>query len=248
MSFLVFDIETRVDKALVNASLFRGEGLSDEQAYERMRDDLLLQSEGRSEFFPVPFHVPVSVVLARAGADYVLRDFTILKVERLGEAGIVKAFWEALEGFDGTLVSFSGRTFDLPVLELRALQHGVAMPRYYNERNGLRARWGRHYDLYDFLCNGGAVRLRGGFDVVARLAGLPGKGETSGADVQRLWEEGRAEDIHRYCAEDVLQTYLLLLHVEFLRGRIGAERLRELETEAPARRAELLGGAESQGS
>ena len=31
----------------------------------------------------------------------------------------MRAFWEHLEGFDGTLVSFNGRGFDLPVLELR---------------------------------------------------------------------------------------------------------------------------------
>jgi hypothetical protein len=241
MSFLIFDIETRIDKALVNACLFRGQGLSDEQAYERMREELRLQSEGRSDFFPVPFHVPVSIVLAHAGGDYALQSVTVMKVEQLGERGMVGGFWKRLEGFDGTLVSFSGRTFDLPVLELRALEHGIAAPRYYNERNGLRARFGRHFDLYDFLCNGGAVRLRGGFDVVARLAGLPGKGETSGSDVQRLWEEGRLEEIHRYCAEDVLQTYLLLLHVELLRGRIGAARLRELETAARGRHAELIG-------
>ena len=33
MSFLVFDIETRVDKALLRATQFRGESISDEEAY-----------------------------------------------------------------------------------------------------------------------------------------------------------------------------------------------------------------------
>jgi predicted PolB exonuclease-like 3'-5' exonuclease len=244
MGFLIFDIETRIDKALLNASLFRGEGLSDEQACERMRAQLRAETEGRSDFFPLPFHVPVSVVLGQAGRDYALGGISALKAEVLGERGIVSAFWERIESFDGTLVSFNGRTFDLPVMELQALRHGVPAPRYYNDRNGFRARFGSHYDLYDFMCNGGAVRLRGGFDVLARLAGLPGKGETTGADVQRLWEEGRAGEIHRYCAEDVVQTYLLLLHVESLRGRIATERRRQLEAEVRTRRAELLGGDE----
>src|SRR3989304_2431401 len=98
MSFLIFDIETRVDKALVNASLFRGQGLNDDQAYERMREELRVQSDGRSDFFPTPFHVPVSIVLAHAEGDYGLRSIDVLKADHLGDdRGIVGQFWQRLE-------------------------------------------------------------------------------------------------------------------------------------------------------
>ncbi len=239
MSFLVFDIETRIDKGLIRATQYRGEAVSDEEAYRRMRDEARRQSDGRSDFLPLSFHLPICVAMGSVGADHVLRQVEVLKADVLGEAGLVRAFWERLEAFDGTLVSFNGRGFDLPVLELNGLRHGCAAPRYFNQRGGLRARFGRHYDLYDFLCNSGAARLRGGFDLVAKLVGLPGKGEVTGGDVQELWEAGRLDEIHRYCCRDVIQTYFVFLHVERLRGRISSERLSEVEKATRAFRDEL---------
>jgi predicted PolB exonuclease-like 3'-5' exonuclease len=240
MSLLVFDMETRVDKALLRAVQFRGQGLSDDQAYERMRDELGWATGG--DFFPLTFQVPISIAIGRAGDDCVLQSLDVLGADTLGEAGIVQAFWSHLEECDGTLVSFNGRGFDLPVLELQALRHGISAPRYFgSERNSLRMRFGRHCDLYDWLTNGGAARLRGGLDLVAKLVGLPGKGEVSGADVQVLWERGCWERIHRYCRDDVLQTYFLYLRIEHLRGRLSGEQLAQVETATRDYRALLDG-------
>jgi hypothetical protein len=239
MSFLVFDVETRVDKALLRAIQFRGQALSDDEAYERMRELLRRESEGRSEFFPHTLHVPISIALGAVGADHVLQRVDVLRADTLGEAGVVRDFWARLEQFDGTLVSFNGRGFDLPVLELQALRHGCAAPRYFGERSGLRTRYGRHWDLYDWLTNNGASRLRGGLDLVAKLSGLPGKGEVSGADVQMLWERGRWDEIHHYCAEDVVQTYFVFLRLEHLRGRLSSQDLARVEAAAAPFRRQL---------
>jgi len=238
MSLLVFDIETRVDTALLRATQFAGLAISEDDAYERMRDRLRHESDGRSDFFPVTYHVPISIALVSAGDDYGLLGVEVLGAERLGEEGLVREFWRRLEAFDGTLVSFNGRGFDLPVLELQALRHGCALPRHFgSERNGLRQRFGRHLDLYDCLSNFGAVRLRGGLDLVAKLVGLPGKSDVDGGDVQRLWARGRWAEIHRYCADDALQTYFVLLRVEQLRGRLTPEQVVAVSTAARARLA-----------
>jgi predicted PolB exonuclease-like 3'-5' exonuclease len=111
--------------------------------------------------------------------------------------------------------------------------------RYFGERNGLRSRYGRHLDLFDFLTNSGATRLRGGLDLVARLVGLPGKAGVRGGDVQALWEAGRFDEIHRYCRRDVIETYLVFLHVEHLRGRLGDAALQRAAAAAAPFRAEL---------
>ncbi len=240
MSFLVFDMETRVDKALLRAVRHRGEMLSEEAAYERMRDEL--RRDG-GDFFPLTLQVPISIGFGEADDDYVLQRVEVLGADTLGEPGLVGAFWARLEAFDGTLVSFNGRGFDLPVLELHALRHGCTAPRYFGERNGLRGRAARHCDLYDWLTNGGASRLRGGLDLVAKLIGMPGKRAVSGADVQVLWERGRWEDIHRYCRDDVLQTYFILLRVAHLRGHLSAEQLAHAEAATRRYRAELTDGA-----
>lgn len=227
MSLLIFDMETRVDKALLSAVQYRGQGLSDDAAYERMRDDLGRGSGG--DFFPLTYQVPISIALATADDQCVLQDYEVLGADTLGEAGLVRAFWERIEASEGTLVSFNGRGFDLPVLELQALRHGCSAPRYFGERNGLRTRYGRHCDIYDWLTNGGASRLRGGLDLAAKLVGLPGKGEVSGGDVQVLWERGCWPQIHRYCRDDVLQTYFLFLRIEHLRGRLDGQQLAAVE-------------------
>lgn len=241
MSFMVIDMETRVDKALLRAVQYRGQALSDDEAYERMRDELGRASG--SDFFPLAFHLPISVALGRAGDDHVLHSLEVLGADTLGEAGLVHAVWAQLEAFDGTLVSFNGRGFDLPVLELQALRHGCTAPRYFGERDGLRARFGRHCDLYDWLTNAGATRVRGGLDLAARLVGLPGKGEVSGADVQALWQRRCWEQIHRYCRDDVLQTYFLFVRVQHLRGRLNTAQLAEIETATQTYRALLETGA-----
>jgi predicted PolB exonuclease-like 3'-5' exonuclease len=236
MSFLILDMETRVDKTLLRAVQYRGQALDDAAAYERMREEL--RQDGGSDFFPLSFHVPISIALGRVGDDHVLQGVDVLGADALGEAGLVQACWARLEAFDGIVVSFNGRGFDLPVLELQALRHACSAPRYF-ERDGLRARQGRHCDLHDWFTNSGAARVRGGLDLIAKLMGLPGKGGVSGADVQVLWERGRWQDIHRYCRDDVLQTYFIFLRVEHLRGRLSADELKRVEAATSAYRAEL---------
>jgi 3'-5' exonuclease len=236
--FAVVDIETRVDKALVRAVLHRHETLSDEEAYGRTRSELLARGAG-SDFFPLAFHVPVSIVIADVGDDRVLRGVQVLGDRAYSEAAIVAEFWDRLERFHGTLVTFNGRGFDLPVLELAALRHACRIPRYFE--GGFRSRGSdeAHYDLYDFLTNRGMYQVRGGFHLLAQLAGLPGKGAVDGGAVQALWEAGRLPDIHAYCRRDVIQTYFLFLRLELMRGRITPQQYATALTAAAPFRSEL---------
>jgi hypothetical protein len=221
MRFMVFDVETRVDKSLVKAVLHRGEEITEEEAYEQTQARIAARSG--SDFFPLAFHVPVAIVVGEVNEERVLTRVEALGAESYSEPGIVCEFWDRLERFEGTLVSFNGRRFDLPVLELAALRHGCVIPRYF--RGEYRHRYGgeAHYDLYDFVTNFGAFSVRGGFHLLAQLIGLPGKGEVDGAAVQALCEAGRLADVHAYCRRDVIQTYLLFLRLELMRGRITPE-------------------------
>jgi predicted PolB exonuclease-like 3'-5' exonuclease len=213
--YAVFDIETRVDKALVNAVLHRRAALTDEEAYARTRAELTDRGGG---FFPLAFHVPVSIAVGEVDDARVLRRLDVLGARDYDEARLVTEFWERVEAFPGTLVSFNGRGFDLPVLELAALRHALRLPRYFARRE--HEPDALHYDVYDLLTDGGRVPLRGGFHLLARLSGLPGKGAVDGAAVQELWEAGRRDEVHAYCRRDVIQTYVLFLRLELLRGRI----------------------------
>jgi predicted PolB exonuclease-like 3'-5' exonuclease len=228
LQYAIFDIETRIDKGLVNESQFRGRNLSDDQAYDELRRALV--DERGTDFFPLSFHVPVSIAVGLVSEDHQLQS-----VESLAEAGyseerLVREFWDRVERFKGCLVSFNGRQFDLPVLELGALRYGCAVPSYFGEDATIRRRYqlGKHLDLYEFITNFGAYRVRGGFDLLLRTIGMPGKGSIDGSQVQELWQAGRLAEIHEYCRRDVIQTYYLFLRIELVRGRVTAERYRQL--------------------
>jgi predicted PolB exonuclease-like 3'-5' exonuclease len=226
MAFAVFDVETRVDKHLLNQVYFDGQGLSDSEAFERYREDLRRRRD--SDFFPITLHLPISIAVGNVGDDYVLNSVESLALDDYSEEKLVREFWSRAERFAGTLVTFNGRRFDLPVLELAALRHGIAAPRHFNEDSQARSRYStaRHYDLFDYLTNHGAVALAGGMDLLLKMIGMPGKTGMDGSMVQEYFEAGRLEEIHRYCRNDVVQTYFLFLRVALMRGEIGADTYR----------------------
>jgi predicted PolB exonuclease-like 3'-5' exonuclease len=125
------------------------------------------------------------------------------------------------------LVTYNGRRFDLPVIALRALCHGVPLAWYYRER-GVRYRFSEeaHLDLCDWLADHGASRA-GSLDAVVRLIGLPGKVGIDGSQVEGMFHAGQLEAIQRYCLADVAQTALLLLRFRLLQGQLPPDRYRE---------------------
>jgi predicted PolB exonuclease-like 3'-5' exonuclease len=237
MRFTLFDIETRVEKGLIRAVYFPHQELSEDEAYTRVRQRL--REEQGNDFFPLSFHVPVSIAIGQLNEERVLTAVETVNEDDYSEESIVRSFWQRLERFSGTLVTFNGRNFDLPVMELQALKYGCSAPRYFNSRARNRYAEDGHFDLYEFVTNYGAHRLRGGFNVLAKMIGLPGKTEIDGSMVQQLWQDGRLSDIHRYCREDVIQTYFLFLRVELLRGRLSLEQYQHLLTRTEHFRSQL---------
>jgi 3'-5' exonuclease len=241
MEFTIFDIETRIDKQLLNRVFFAGENFSDGEAYLRFREEL--RSRG-ADFFPLTLHVPISIAIGNVTADHVLQSVQTLGMTAEPEERLVREFWTRLEDFSGCLVSFNGRRFDFPVLELAAMRWGISAPRYFDDGDSPRSQRGleRHLDLCEYLTNFGEVGLRGGMDLLLKMVGLPGKRAMNGAMVQEYWDSGRLDEIHRYCRTDVVQTYFLFLRVELMRGRIDQARYQAAWSAARPFLAEL--GAE----
>ena len=129
----------------------------------------------------------------------------------------MREFWRRAERFAGCLVTFNGRGFDLPVLELHALRHGISVPSHFADR---RAQASIIWTCRIFSTNRGDFRIRGGLNLLLKSIGMPGKTDIAGSQVQELYEAGRLEEIHRYCRDDVIQTYFLFLRVELMRGRL----------------------------
>jgi hypothetical protein len=134
---------------------------------------------------------------------------------------------------DVHLVTWNGRSFDLPVIVLRSLLHKISAPWYYKSRD-VRYRYSAegHLDLMDFLSDYGASRCMKMGDA-ARLCGLPGKTDTSGEDVALLHAEAMVSDqgrdaeirarVARYCQQDTIQTALLFVRSRHLLGKLTPE-------------------------
>jgi predicted PolB exonuclease-like 3'-5' exonuclease len=66
------------------------------------------------------------------------------------------------------------------------------------------------------------ARARASLADVAALLGFPGKLGFSGDQVWDTYRAGGLADVRRYCETDVLNTYLIYLRFQFLRGRLDA--------------------------
>ena len=148
-------------------------------------------------------------------------------------------FWRGWEAYDHpTLVTFNGRTFDIPLLELAAFRYGLNLsgwfaasgPNYTQPRYRYNTK--SHLDLYDVLTNFGASRFNGGLNLAASLLGKPGKMDVQGHMVQDLVDEGKVELVNDYCRCDVLDTYFVFLRTQVMMGRLTLDQEQTIITKA----------------
>jgi predicted PolB exonuclease-like 3'-5' exonuclease len=223
-----FDIETIPDLEFGRRMWDLG-GLSDADVGSAMFFKRL-QVTG-TEFLPLHQHRVVAISVALRTAD-TFRVWT-LGDRDAGEAEIISRFFDGVERYSPELISWNGSGFDLPVLHYRALKHGIQAPRYWETgdhdrefryNNYLsRFHW-RHIDMMDVL-SGFQPRGRASLNEMAVLLGFPGKLGMSGDKVWQCWLDGGIDEIRNYCETDVLNTYLLYLRFEFMRGNLDAGQL-----------------------
>jgi len=228
MNCLVFDIETVPDVAL-GRRLYGLAGLDDAAVAKAMFAHQ--RAATGHEFLP---HLQQRVVAIACA----LRTREQLVLWSLGdpdssEPELLRRFFEGIEKYSPELISWNGGGFDLPVLHYRALKAGVQAPRYWEtgEEDGSfrynnylsRFHW-RHLDLMDVL-SGFQARSRASLADVAALLGFPGKLGFSGDRVWQAYLDGQIVAVRRYCETDVLNTYLIYLRFQHMRGRTSAEAL-----------------------
>ncbi len=232
MNVFVFDIETVPD--IESARRLWGlEELDDDGVAAVMYSKRQQETGGATDFIRHHLHRVVAIAAA-------FREDDRLKLWSLGEEDsseeeLVRRFFEGLERYSPTLVSWNGSGFDLPVLHYRAMLHGIAAPRYwdtgdedrsfrYNNYLG-RFHW-RHIDLMDVLA-GYQARAFAPLDQMASMLGFPGKMGMTGADVWDHFRAGKVKSIRAYCETDVLNTYLVFLKFQHMRGHLQDAQLRQ---------------------
>ncbi|KQM99376.1 hypothetical protein ASE78_17840 [Sphingomonas sp. Leaf25] len=180
---VVFDIETVVDTEMEDGS-----------------------------FPPWPRHKPVAAAFLRADWSTTGYRFDFQTLICLpGEEAKFYAEVDRLLSKGVTSVSYNGRGFDLPVLQIQAM----ATQQFELQGLGHHARAHRygadHCDLADQFSGYGGTRKVPLIELCNALA-IPVKTSVHGSDVGTLWHEGDIASIADYVREDVVATYILWLH------------------------------------
>lgn len=226
MNIFVFDIETIPDCDAARR-LYDGAEWSDSDAANALV--LAAREQNGRDFLPHYLHKVVAI-------SGVLKTPQNIKVWSLGqedadEKELITRFFDGIARFSPTLVSWNGSGFDLPVLHYRALVHGVAAPRYWETgENDSQFRWNnylsrfhaRHIDLMDVLA-AYQNKAYAPLDKIASLLGYPGKMGMAGDKVWPAYQQGQLSAIRDYCETDVLNTYLVYLRFEQIRGHLTAD-------------------------
>lgn len=226
MNILVFDIETIPDVEtgrLLYGKRSEMEKLSDEQVARVMFQQRSQNSNGQTEMLRHHLQkvVAISAVL-RTGERFKVDSFG---TNESGEAEIIERFFKTIQLYTPMLISWNGGGFDLPVLHYRALKHGINAQRYWNTHandfrfnNYLNRFHERHTDLMDVLA-AYQPRAFAPLTEIATLLGFPGKLGMSGDQVWDVYlTDGGIQKIRDYCETDVLNTYLIFLRFELMRG------------------------------
>jgi len=218
---LTFDIETIPDVTGLRRLLELGPEVSDaavaEAAFEARR-----QKTGGSDFLPHHQHRVLCISCALHTED----SFRVFSLCGEDEARNIQRFFDGVERYTPTLVSWNGGGFDLPVLNYRALVHGLRATRFWEQgdddrdfkyNNYTNRYHSRHTDLMDVL-SGYQNRAFAPLDNLARLCGFAGKLGEDGSKVWSSFLEGRGEAVRAYCETDVVNTYLLFCRFRLIRG------------------------------
>jgi 3'-5' exonuclease len=227
---LVFDIETVPDVAGLRVLHGIPSGIPDRQVAE-MAFKLRRQAVGH-DFLPLHLHRVVVISCALCEAD----TFRVWSLGGNGESEgeIIQRFFDGIEKYTPQLVSWNGGGFDLPVLHYRGLIHGIRATRYWDTgdddrefrfNNYISRYHMRHCDVMDLLALY-QPRAVAPLDEVAQLLGLPGKLGMDGAQVWQAYQEGREAEIRDYCETDVVNTYLVFLRFQAMRGALTPQQYR----------------------
>lgn len=225
---LVFDIETIPDVAGIRTLHDLPAELDDHEvaefAFQRRR------AQNGTDFLPLHLQKVVAISCVLRDADY-MQVFSLAEPE-CNEREILQRFFNGIERFTPQLVSWNGSGFDLPVLHYRGLQHSITAPRYWDMGEGdymdsRDFKWNnyisryhmRHLDLMDVLAMY-SPRANAPLDELAKLLGFPGKLGMDGSKVWEAYQQGRLSEIRDYCETDVVNTWLVFLRFQLMRGAL----------------------------
>jgi 3'-5' exonuclease len=223
MTIMVFDIETIPDVEAGKSIYKIDPNLSTIDVIKVMHS-INRQKKNGSEFLPHYLHKIVAI-------SVLIQDRDLIKIWSLGsiddsEKKLIERFFSGLEMYQPTLVSWNGIAFDLPVIHYRSLLHQVISKTYWEVgESRTEFKWSnyinryhyKHIDVMDLL-SGYQKSASASLDHIAIILGLPGKMVLTADQVLSCYLEGDLQKIRNYCEIDVLNTYIVFLKTQLIRG------------------------------
>ncbi len=231
IKYLVFDVESIPDGSLIHKVKYPEEEIKAHDAVIKYQQEILEGSNGSTDFIPVTFQYPVSICIGKVAEDFSLIDIVVLDKPEYRASEMTRLFWHGVENLynHASMVTFNGRGFDIPLLELMAYRYGFSAKRHFKDKWAGRNRFGtKHIDLQDWMSNYNAIRMNGGLNLLAKVLGKPGKMGTKGNEVYDMHCRGLIQEINDYCVHDVLDTYFVFLRTRVMLGEIPISREQDI--------------------
>jgi len=235
MNVLVFDIETIPDIE-GGQGIYDLQGLDDKSTAKAMFH--ITKQQTGSDFLPLHLQkiAAISVVYRGMGED-MGHEVSVRSLGNLqsSEADLLNEFFQLIKARTPTLVSWNGTAYDLPVIHYRTLKNSISAPGYWEKGdhnsdfkhdNYLSRYHDRHTDLKDVLASYQDA-AKAPLDHIATLLGFPGKNGMDGSQVWDQYQAGNLHGIRNYCETDVLNTYLIYLRYQLMRGELKLEGIQQ---------------------
>ena len=117
------------------------------------------------------------------------------------EKQILIDFWNFIRENDGIIVTHNGCKFDIPFIIARSIANSVKITKEINF-NPWSAFRGNHIDV--MLVFSQNVFVNSGLRILAKLNNIEFEDENiTGKDVERLYNEGRLDEIKKHCEKDI---------------------------------------------
>ncbi len=223
MATLIFDIETigedynNLDETTQHMlTRWIKKGSPGEEEYEKALEDV----KNGLGFSPLTGEIAVigvldadrekGVIYYQAPAER-YQDFEEngITFKQRTEKEMLEQFWQGVLKYDA-VVSFNGRSFDIPFLMIRSAIHKIKATKNFlsNRYLGSQRRGEKHIDLCDQLSFYGAIMKRPSLHLAARAFGIksPKADGVTGDDVTGLFKDKKYLDIARYNVGDLVAT------------------------------------------
>lgn len=238
MNILVFNIETIPDID-GGQRIYNLQGLDDESTSKALFH--LRKQQTASSILPLYLQRIATISVVYLGVSDDINNGTNDAVEHdvfirsLGdkdstEVELLTLFFKQIEQTTTTLVSWNGASFGLPVIHYRALKNNITAPNYwgkgiksntFQDNDSLQSYQNRHTDLMDVLSSDNKVAAIPLNDM-ALLLGFPGQQEMDASQIWDKYQQGKVGDIRNYSETAALNSYLIYLRIQFMKGQINA--------------------------